>query len=155
MHYSPYFLLIIIIATGTKASAIEGCQTWMSLTLNDRMSSLDIYMSASNLFLLIPTKRKIKITAYSDVPRRSYQVSFSMANRWKGSGRGINEMFHHWVGVSAGSVWSRSALELTTVMCTTVVHSSTFTLRVAAQFLTACMLCSSAQFLTACILCST
>ena len=34
-------------------------------------------------------------------------------------------------------------------------YSSTFTLRVAAQFLTACMLCSSAQFLTACILCST
>ena len=45
MHYSPYFLLFIIIATNTKASAIEGCQTWMSLTLsNTEMSSLDIYI---------------------------------------------------------------------------------------------------------------
>ena len=35
MHYSPYFLLPIIIATGTKATATEGCQTWMSLTLSD------------------------------------------------------------------------------------------------------------------------
>ena len=30
-----YFLLLIIIATGTKTSAIESCQTWMSLTLSD------------------------------------------------------------------------------------------------------------------------
>ena len=45
MHYSPYFLLIIIIATGTKASAMEACQTWMSLTLSNTDSSLDIYVS--------------------------------------------------------------------------------------------------------------
>ena len=49
MNYSPYFLLFIIIATGTKASAMEACQTWMSLTLSNTESSLDIYMSASNL----------------------------------------------------------------------------------------------------------
>ena len=31
-HYS---LGVFFPATGTKASAIEGCQTWMSLTLSD------------------------------------------------------------------------------------------------------------------------
>ena len=43
-HYS---LGVFFPATGTKASAIEGCQTWMSLTLSDTecMSSLDIYVS--------------------------------------------------------------------------------------------------------------
>ena len=45
MHYSPYFLLIIIVAIGTKANVIEGCQTWMSLTLSDWMSSLNIYVN--------------------------------------------------------------------------------------------------------------
>jgi len=53
MHYSPYFLLLILIvwvyfpAKDTKAGATEGCQTWMSLTLSDTecMSSLDIYVS--------------------------------------------------------------------------------------------------------------
>ena len=47
-HYS---LGVFFPAKDTKASAIEGCQTWMSLTLSvtECMSSLDIYMSASNL----------------------------------------------------------------------------------------------------------
>ena len=35
MRYSPYFLLLIIIATGTKASAIEVAKPEMSLTLSD------------------------------------------------------------------------------------------------------------------------
>ena len=43
-HYS---LSVFPPATGTKAGAIEGCQTWMSFTLRDTecMSSLDIYVS--------------------------------------------------------------------------------------------------------------
>jgi len=43
-HYS---LGISFPAEGTKARAIEGCRTWMSLTLSDTeyMSSLDIYIS--------------------------------------------------------------------------------------------------------------
>ena len=49
-HYS---LGVFFPAKGTKAGAIEGCLTWMSLTLSDTecMSSLDIhiYMSAPNL----------------------------------------------------------------------------------------------------------
>ena len=45
MHYSPYFLLLIITATGTKASAMEGCQTWMSLTLNVTECPAYIYVS--------------------------------------------------------------------------------------------------------------
>ena len=42
-----YSLGVFFPATGTKASAIEGCQTWMSLTLSDTecMSSLDMYVS--------------------------------------------------------------------------------------------------------------
>ena len=40
MHYSPYFisplwLECIFPATGTKAGVLEGCHTWMSLTLSD------------------------------------------------------------------------------------------------------------------------
>ena len=43
-HYS---LGVFFPAKDTKAGAIEGCQTWMSLTLSDTecMSSLDIYVS--------------------------------------------------------------------------------------------------------------
>ena len=43
-HYS---LGVFFPAKDTKAGAIEGCQTWMSLTLNvtENMSSLDIYVS--------------------------------------------------------------------------------------------------------------
>ena len=43
-HYS---LGVFSPAKDTKASAIEGCQTWMSLTLSvtECMSSLDIYVS--------------------------------------------------------------------------------------------------------------
>ena len=43
-HYS---LGVFFSAKDTKAGAIEGCQTWMSLTLSDTecMSSLDIYVS--------------------------------------------------------------------------------------------------------------
>ena len=53
MHYSlfltayHYSLGVFFPAKDTKASAIEGCQTSMSLTLSDTecMSSLDIYVS--------------------------------------------------------------------------------------------------------------
>ena len=47
-HYS---LGVFFPAKDTKAGAIEGCQTWMSFTLSvtECMSSLDIYISASNL----------------------------------------------------------------------------------------------------------
>ncbi len=43
-HYS---LVVFFPAKDTKAGAIEGCQTWMSLTLSvtECMSSLDIYVS--------------------------------------------------------------------------------------------------------------
>ena len=43
-HYS---LGVFFPATGTKAGAKEGCQTWMSLTLSDTecVSNLDIYVS--------------------------------------------------------------------------------------------------------------
>jgi len=43
-HYS---LVVFFPAKDTKAGAIDGCQTWMSLTLSvtECMSSLDIYVS--------------------------------------------------------------------------------------------------------------
>ena len=53
MHYSifltayHYSLCVFFPAKDTKAGAIEGCQTWMSLTLSDSecMSIVDIYVS--------------------------------------------------------------------------------------------------------------
>ena len=53
MHYSlfrtayHYSLGVFFPAKDTKAGAVEGCQTWMSVTLSDTecMSSLDIYVS--------------------------------------------------------------------------------------------------------------
>ena len=50
MHSSPYFLLLINIATGTKASAIEGCQTWMSLNLSDTECPAYIYIYNTYIF---------------------------------------------------------------------------------------------------------
>ena len=62
MHYSRfltayhYSLGVFFPAKDTKAGAIEGCQTWMYLTLSvtECMSSLDIYVSLKPEAIKIP-----------------------------------------------------------------------------------------------------